>query len=110
MRRRGYLADVVERFIAGARVRRDLFGIIDVLGVWDGCPGHTYLSHVLGIQACVTGDVSKRVAKIVAAPATAVWLRNGLALEVWGWGKKGPRGKRKTWTLTTRAITVAELT
>lgn len=89
----GWVADVVERFIPGARVRRDLFGFIDVV-ILDGKPG------VLGVQACSTGDQSTRLAKIGQEPRAGLWLAAGNRVQVWGWAKRGPRGKRKLWELT----------
>jgi hypothetical protein len=94
LRAEGWTAQVVERFNPGARVRVDLFGCIDILAIRDDQPG------VLGIQACVTGDQAKRLAKIAEEPRIFTWKQAGNTIEVWGWAKRGPRGKRKVWTLT----------
>ena len=96
LRTDGCMAAVVERWNHFARVRQDLFGFIDIVAVVPGAVG------VLGVQACVTGDAPKRFAKCRAEPLAANvrrWLAAGNAFAVWGWAKRGPRGKRKVWTL-----------
>lgn len=93
LRKDGWTVGVVERFIPGAGVRQDFLGFADILAVK---PGY----RTLAIQACVTGDVPKRMAKIRAEPRARTWLECQHDIEVWGWAKRGPRGKRKTWTLT----------
>lgn len=102
LRERGYLCQVVERFNPGARVRQDLFGFIDILAIKGGI--------TLGVQACTVGDQSKRIAKIKAEPKAAAWL-SGYArhIEVHGWGKHGPRGKRKTWDVTETSVVLSDL-
>jgi hypothetical protein len=94
LRKEGWTAQVVEKFNPGARVRQDLFGCIDIVAIRPDRPG------VLGIQACVTGDQAKRFCKVQSEPRIVTWKAAGNGMEVWGWSKKGPRGKRKTWQLT----------
>lgn len=101
--------DVVERWIGppgvpAMRKRRDLFGFIDLVAM-DASQG------VLGIQACSDGDVSTRVAKIRTQcyALARAWLERGNRIEVWGWAKKGPRGKAKRWTLRVVPIVIADL-
>ena len=96
LRADGCLAAVVEKWNPHARVRQDLFGFIDIVAVVPGGVG------VLGVQACVTGDVMKRRAKCRAEPLAQNvrrWREAGNAFIIWGWAKRGPRGKRKAWTL-----------
>ncbi len=86
LRRLGYAAGVVERFIAGAGeggrgIRRDLFGCIDLVAVKAGCP-------VLGVQATTAGHVGARVAKARAVPDLRAWLGAGAMFEVWGWERR----------------------
>lgn len=85
----------VERWIERAKKRLDLYGCIDVLAVRPGLP-------LLGIQSCANSSVAAHLEKIrnlegPSREAIAIWLDQGLGLEVWGWAKKGPAGKRKTW-------------
>jgi len=97
-RDRGWLAEVVERWIPQSRRRHDLFGCIDLV-VLDGSPG------VLGIQATSGANVAARVTKIrqmvdeLGMPH--IWLARGNRIEVWGWRKlaKPVPGTRRRWDL-----------
>lgn len=90
-KRRGWTAQVVERWNSHARVRQDLFGCIDVLAITP--------SGMIGIQACAGSSHAARLAKCRAEPRVAAWLGAGARLFVWSWAKQGARGKRKTWRL-----------
>lgn len=79
LREEGWLAWVVERWIAQAGKRSDLFGFIDILAVKDG--------EVLAVQACSRGDVSTRVKKIADHDNVGEVRKTGWRIEVWGWGK-----------------------
>lgn len=91
----GYQAKVVERWNSFARCRQDLWGI-DILALKAGEP-------ILVVQATSRPNVSARVTKLRAAGFVELWQSVGATIEVWGWAKRGPRGKRKTWTLERRA-------
>jgi hypothetical protein len=96
LRAEGWAAEVVERWLPGANVRRDLFGCVDVVAVRPG--------QVLGVQCCTAGDVSKRLDKARACPGLRDWLASGAVFAVWGWSKRGPRGQRKTWQVRRVAL------
>jgi hypothetical protein len=96
-RKRGWVAQVVEKWNPHAKVRQDLFGCIDVVALTD--------RGILGIQACAGASHAARAAKMRAEPKTLAWLKSGGVLEVWSWAKRGPRGGRKVWTLREEAIT-----
>lgn len=91
LRKQGYLAAIVEKWNPHARIRQDMFGCVDLFAIKPG--------ERLAIQACSAGDVARRVAKIKALRAWRIMLAAGLSVRVWGWGKRGARGKRKVWTL-----------
>lgn len=99
LRSRGCVYGVVEKWNPGARVRQDFLGFADILAVEPGQLG------VLAIQACTTGDQAKRLAKIAENARVAPWLAAGNRVVVWGWAKRGARGKRKTWTLSETPVT-----
>lgn len=103
-RRRGWRAQVVERYNRFARRRVDLFGCVDLV-VLDGQPG------VLGIQATTSPHVSDRVNKIrdECREAMAEWLAAGNRLEVWGYAQRGAKGARKLWTLRVVIVTLEML-
>jgi len=73
------LVEVVEKWNPHARIRQDLFGVIDVLAVREG--------RTLAIQATSAKNVASRRTKIREADATAHVLNAGWELEVWGWKK-----------------------
>ena len=85
LREDNYLAAVVERWNSHARVRQDLFGIIDILAVRG--------SECLGVQATDNTNHSHRVKKLKAALTTADWLCPPFRrLEVWSF-RVDARGK-----------------
>lgn len=88
LRKRGYRAEVVERWNPHARVRNDLFGFVDVLAIGP--------SGTLAVQATSYGNMSARVRKITeqCTDALADVRAAGWAIEVWGWRKVNGR-----WTL-----------
>ena len=98
LKSRGAIPAVCERWNSFARIRIDLFGFLDIVAIEPGKVG------LLGVQACVTGDQSKRLAKIALNDNAAPWLAAGNRIVVMGWSKKGPRGKRKTWQLSETVI------
>ena len=102
LRAKGFTAGVVERWIAPARRRIDLGGFGDIV-CWH--PEH----GILAVQATSSANASARVWKILALPEAALWLASGGRIVVHGWGRRGLRGKRKLWTLTTeREITLKD--
>lgn len=101
LRKEGYTAQVVEKWIPQTKRRLDLFGGIDIVAV--------ALGVTLGVQATSASNLSARVTKLCAEPKLRAWLEAGNKLEAWGWSKKGSRGKRKTWQVSKREITLAEM-
>ena len=86
MRKRGYLADVTERWIPGANIRRDLFGFGDLL-----CVGE----HEVVMVQCTSADhVAERCAKIAHHENVGAVRKGGIRILVHGWRKSKGR-----WTL-----------
>lgn len=77
------LVEVVEKWNPYARVRKDLFGIIDIVAVDD--------RNIIGVQATSASNVSKRVAKITDSPALPILRKAGIRVLVHGWGKRKGR-------------------
>jgi hypothetical protein len=87
LRRLGYLADPVERWVANvgpeARgIRRDLWHFGDVLAV------HPGRREFLIVQATSLPNVGARVAKAKGRPELALWLAAGGRFDVHGWTKR----------------------
>lgn len=83
LRALGYTATVTERWNPFAKIRQDLFGIVDVLAVKRG--------ETLAVQCTTAENVSSRVNKIAEHENTPKLREAGWGLEVHGWGK-GRRG------------------
>jgi hypothetical protein len=98
LRRRGYLAAVVERWLPRVRRRLDLFGVGDVLAV------HPRERVILLVQATSRAHVSDRLKRARARPELAAWLAGGGAFEVWGWAKVAGR-----WAVKVVAVRPADL-
>ncbi len=102
LRETGYKTAIVEKWNAHAKLKQDLFGFIDLLGMKPGEP-------LLGIQATSGGNVSARIKKSCNLPELKIWLETGCKFEVWGWSKKGRRGEKKTWKIRKVSITLENL-
>jgi len=91
----GYRVAIVEKFNHFAKVRQDLYGIIDLLAMKAGEP-------LLAVQVTTTAHLTERMHK---APETVRdWESTGCRMRFHGWGQRGPRGKRKVWTLDERTL------
>ncbi len=95
-RGRGWYAQVVEKWNPYAKIRQDLFGVIDIVAITP--------EGIMGIQATSAGNHSSRVKKILEEVMARAWLDAGAKLQVWSWGKRGARGERKKWTLRAEAV------
>ena len=98
LRRSGYLAEGVERFIAQAGMRKDLFGIIDIVAIRRGEAG------VLGIQATTAPNLSTRRRKAQASRALRTWLATGNRFELWAWSQCNGQ-----WRIRRGALTLPDL-
>ena len=102
-RRLGWRAQMVEKWVPQAGRRIDLFGFGDVLAV--------HPEGILLIQATTQANAASRVTKITqeCAQAALDWIEAGGEIEVWGWAKRGPAGRRKLWTVRRQAVTAEML-
>lgn len=87
LRKAGYpLVQVVERWNPYARVRQDLFGIIDVVAVG---------ADIVGVQATSSSNVAARVRKLTESEALPILRQAGIRVLVHGW-RKAANGR---WTV-----------
>ena len=84
LRGEGYMAAVVEKWNPHARIRQDLFGVVDVIGIREG--------ETLAVQATSGSNVAARVKKIAESDATPVIRAAGWRFAVHGW-RKGANGR-----------------
>jgi hypothetical protein len=78
LRRAGYLPAVVERWIPRVNIRKDLFGIIDVVAIKAANP-------ILAVQTTSLANLPARIAKARACPALPLWFAAGGTFELHGW-------------------------
>lgn len=83
LRRLGYTAAMTERWNSFAKIRQDLFGVVDILAVKRG--------ETLAVQCTSNANVSSRVNKIADHENTPRLREAGWRIEVHGW-TKGKRG------------------
>lgn len=99
LRRRKWVAQSVEQTIPRTFIKRDLFGIIDLIALSpDG---------ILGIQVTSGANHAARRTKALAEPRLLVWLGVGGLFEIWSWSKRGARGMRKQWKLRAERLDAA---
>jgi hypothetical protein len=89
LRRSGYVAAVVEKWLPKINRRQDLWGFADILAI-DRREGGFLL-----VQCTSVGHVADRLAKAKGRPELAAWLKAGGRFEVWGWSKRGKRWEVK---------------
>lgn len=80
----GYLCAIVERWNPHARIRQDLFGVIDILAIREG--------ETLAVQTTSASNMAARVTKIAESEATPHIRNAGWRIEVHGW-RKNAAGK-----------------
>jgi hypothetical protein len=98
LRKDGWTAGVVEKWIPQTKRRLDFLGIIDVIACHP-------TGGILGIQSTAgSANMSHRIAKALAEPRLKKWLEAGGRFRVYCWDKKGPRGKRKTWQVRIKEL------
>ncbi len=101
LRDSGFAADVAERWVAQAGVRRDLFHCIDIVAIKAGEP-------ILGVQSTVAGCVSARLAKARGIPELRTWLAAGGRFIVIGWAKVSGRWSPRTEELLPNSLGALE--
>lgn len=100
LRDNNWTAEITEHWNPFAHIRHDLFGFCDILAI---SPGRGFLA----VQTTSAVNFNKRVGKVKAEPKAGLWLASGGRIQVHGWSKKGPRGKRKIWQCRVLEITKA---
>ena len=94
LRKDGWTATVVEHWNPHAKIRQDLFGFVDVMGIRSFFNPVDPVNNIhtnVGVQATSYTNVSARVKKIKESEHAKTWLLAGNAIEVHGWHKKRNR-------------------
>lgn len=79
LRKEGWLAEVTEKWIPGANIRKDLWGFVDVLAIKG--------KDILGVQSTSYSNISARVHKIEEHDNVAAVRDAGIGICVHGWRK-----------------------
>ena len=80
----GYSAEVTEKWIPGAYIRKDLFGFIDIIAIKLDEPD-------VGIQATSISNMSARRLKIAELADAVLWFDTKHRIWVVGWEKRKNR-------------------
>jgi hypothetical protein len=88
MRERGFYAEVVERWIPGANIRRDLFGFIDILCLSD-------TGELVGVQSTSASNLAARITKISESPLVGRVRTAGIRIVAHGWRRKKAKGSSR---------------
>ena len=107
LRENGWTCCIVEKWIAPIKKRQDAFGFADILACralpTDRLDVNGKMVFVVGqvalIQATDHTSHAKRREKTLSLPEFLKWKQSGGLVFLDSWGKKGPRGVRKTWQL-----------
>lgn len=83
LREEGYLVDVVERWIPGANIRKDLYGFIDILALKG--------KETLAVQTTSAGNMSARCKKIADHENVGAVREAGWTIHVHGWHQDDKR-------------------
>ena len=86
LRDEGYVAEVVEKWIPGANLRKDLWGWCDILALNPDC-----VEPILAVQTTTTANMKKRIDKIVNSETVGIVRKCGISIHVHGWSKKKGR-------------------
>jgi hypothetical protein len=109
MRNLGYVCEVVERWNAHTKTRKDLLGFGDVIAIGNG--------NIILVQVTSGTNVAARITKIreQCSESAKAWLDAGGQIEIHGWRqvatckKDGSKAKRKKWLPRLEALTVGDL-
>lgn len=85
LRKEGWLAEVVEKWIPGANIRKDLWGWVDIVALKDG--------ETLAVQTTSYSNISARVNKISESDTVSEVRKANWRIEVHGWRKVDNRWK-----------------
>ncbi len=96
MRERGWHAEVTEKWIPGANIRKDLWTFCDVLCL------HPESGEILAVQTTSASNISSRIKKIRDCELTPTVRKCGIGIHVHGWAK--PVKGRRCWSVVERDL------
>ena len=87
LKEQGYLAEVVERWIPGANIRKDLWGWCDIIAIKD--------EETVAVQCTSWNNISSRVRKVSESETIGAVRKANWTVWVIGWKKKDNRWVHK---------------
>jgi len=99
LKKYGIPACVVERWVAPAQKRIDMFGFADIVAI--------YPDGITAIQVTSGSNHSKHKIKILENDKAPMWLERGGLISLWSWSKKKLKrgGKAVRWVPRIEDIT-----
>lgn len=92
LRAQGYTAEVVERWLPRANVRKDLFGCIDIIAM--GGQSNIRGRGIVGIQTTTLSSYQQHVTKLQEKhDLIRKWLESGADFVMHCWGEGSKNGK-----------------
>jgi hypothetical protein len=79
LRDEGWRAAIVEKWNPHARIRQDLFGLLDIVAIRG--------KETKGVQCTTLSNLSPRIQKFADSDMTGLLRDAGWLLECWGWRK-----------------------
>lgn len=98
LRKLGYIADITERYISAINIRKDTFGVIDLIALKKGVQG------VTGIQTSTMSNKSAHKKKILESEEAKLFVECGNTLILHSW-RKLKKGKVYRWQVDEEEIT-----
>lgn len=83
LRDEGWLVAVVERWIPGANIRQDLFGLFDLIAIREDA--------TMVVQVTSASNVASRIRKITDSDKLPAVRKAGWLIECHGWAKRKNR-------------------
>jgi hypothetical protein len=80
MREQGYVSEVVERWIPGANIRRDLWGFADLICLRG--------KEIVAVQTTSGSNLAARVKKIAEHENVGIVREAGIRILAHGWSKR----------------------
>ncbi len=106
LRSEGWLVDITERWIAQAGIKRDLYGMFDLLAIRPDPP------TILAVQTTSADHHANRRTKLLASPMLPTWLGAGGKVEVISWQLHGGKWvcRREGITLQDAQVATVQIT
>ena len=83
LRKRGYLVAIVEKWNPHIRIRQDLWGLFDIIGIRG--------SETIVVQTTTASNMAARISKIADSDKTPIIRGAGWKIVVHGWRKAAGR-------------------